>query len=94
MPWPEFHVSFSFLAHGGGGFGPASGLDEAARVTVRDVLPAGVAGAVVVGVVLAGGAGAAWATAQGCWLLAHEQVVGCDLDEGMGAGGSVHECAV
>ena len=27
-------------------------------------------------------------------LLADEHVVGCDLDEGVGAGGSVHECAV
>ena len=30
----------------------------------------------------------------GCWLLAHKHVLACDLDEGVGAGGSVHECAV
>ena len=35
----------------------------------------------------------AWAAVT--WgLLAHKHVFGCDLDEGMGPGGSVHECAV
>ena len=28
------------------------------------------------------------------WLLADEDVLVCDLDEGVGAGGSVHDCAV
>ena len=27
-------------------------------------------------------------------LLAHKHVVGCDLDEGVGPGGPVYECAV
>ena len=36
----------------------------------------------------------AWAAVTWCWLLAHKHVAGCDLDEGVGAGGSVHECAV
>ena len=28
------------------------------------------------------------------WLLADEHVVACDLDDRLGAGGSVHECVV
>ena len=35
-----------------------------------------------------------WAAVTWCWLLADEDVLVCDLDEGVGAGGSVHECAV
>ena len=30
----------------------------------------------------------------GCWLLADEDVFGCDLDEGVGPGGPVYPCAV
>ena len=36
----------------------------------------------------------AWAAVTWCWLLADEHVVGCDLDEGVGAHGSVYGCAV
>ena len=36
----------------------------------------------------------AWATVTCVLLLAHKHVFGCDLDQGMCAGGSVHECAV
>ena len=36
----------------------------------------------------------ACAALAGVLLLADEHVVGCDLDEGVGAGGSVHECIV
>ena len=34
----------------------------------------------------------AWAAVT--WLLAHKHVAGCDLDERMGVGGSVYDCAV